>query len=73
MKTDRLSDQIRRAVDSSGLSRYAVCKETGIDQGAFSHFMAGHRGLSLDSLDRLGEVLNLQVVAHPRKGTKGSK
>ena len=70
MKTNLLSDQFRQAVDNSDLSHYAVCKEAGIDQGAFSHFMHGRRGLSLESLDRLGEVLNLEVVARPRKGGK---
>ena len=63
-----LSDQIRRAVDNSGLSHYAVCKAAEIDQGAFSHFMHGRRGLSLESLDRLGVVLNLEVVARTGKG-----
>ncbi len=61
-KSELLSDQIRELVRTSGQSRYAICEETGIDQGAFSHFMAGHRGLSLRSLDKLGEFLDLRVV-----------
>lgn len=62
-----LSDQIRQAVDASGLSRYAICKATGIDQGAMSRFMAGEMGLALETLDRLGEVLGLEVKATRRK------
>jgi transcriptional regulator with XRE-family HTH domain len=58
-----LSDQVRRAVDRSGLSRYRICKLAGIDEGSFSRFMAGKVGLSLPTLDALADVLNLDVVA----------
>jgi len=64
----RFSDQIRGVVKTSGYSRYAICKATGIDQGAMSHFLAGHRGLSLDSLDALADFLGLHVTlqGHPK-------
>ena len=29
----RFSDQIRAAVDASGLSRYAICKAIGLNRG----------------------------------------
>ena len=61
-------DQIRAAVRQSAYSRYRICHETGIDQGAMSHFLAGHRGLSLDSIDRLGEFLALHIVGTSEKG-----
>jgi hypothetical protein len=68
MKPKKLSDQIRAFVDSSGHSRYEICKATGLDQGAMSHFIAGRRGLSLDSLDKLAEFLNLRIVStRPRE------
>lgn len=59
----RLSDQIRRAVDTCGLSRYRICKEIGLDQGTMSKFMAGKCGLALETLDALADVLGLDVVA----------
>lgn len=62
----RLSDQIRRAVDDSGLSRYAICKVTGIDQAQFSRFMAGTKGLSIGVLDALADALDLNIVATGR-------
>ena len=62
-RRDKLSDQVRRAVDASGASRYALCKATGIDQGHFSRFMAGTMGLSMAALDALAEVLGLRIVA----------
>jgi len=62
-KRTRLSDQIRQAVDACVLSRYRICKETGIDQGAFSRFMAGKVGLTMAHLDAVADLLRLDVVA----------
>ena len=67
-KRVRVSDQVRRAVDESGLSRYRICKEAGIDQAAFSRFMSGKGGLFMSNLDALADVLGLNIVAtekHP--------
>jgi transcriptional regulator with XRE-family HTH domain len=65
-KPRRFSDQIRHAVDASGMSRYAICAKIGLNQGAMSRFMSGKGGLSMGVLDRLAEVLGLRVVADPR-------
>lgn len=59
----RFSDQIRQAVDLSGLSRYRICKEAGIDQATFSRFMSGKVGMSMQTLDALADVVGLKVVA----------
>ena len=66
----KLSDQLRRAVDESGLSRYRICKETGIDQGMFSHFMAGRVALGLGNVDALADLLELDIVARKKRGRK---
>ena len=65
-KRIRFSDQIRQAVDSSGLSRYRICKEAGIDQATFSRFMSGKVGMALPTLEALADVLGLDVVAHKK-------
>lgn len=61
------TEQVRRAVDASGVSRYAICKEIGLDQGLMSRFMAGQSGLSVETLDRLFEVLDLCVCERSKK------
>lgn len=66
-KRRKMSDQIRELVRASGHSQYAICKATGIDPGAMCHFLAGHRGLSLESLDALAGFLDLEVVARPER------
>ena len=70
----KLSDQIRQAVDASGLSRYRVCKELGIAESTMSRFMSGQGGLSMEYLDALADLLGLNIAAgevrRPRKGGK---
>lgn len=57
------SDQIREAVDASGLSRYRICREIEIAEATMSRFMSGKGGLSMASLDRLGRLLGLTIAA----------
>ena len=57
----KLSDQVRRAVDDSGLSRYRICLEIGLDQSTFSFFMHDKGGLAIATLDRLADLLGLDI------------
>jgi len=69
-KRIKLSDQIRRAVDASGLSRYRICKEVGLDQAVFSRFMADKSGLSVRNLDAIADLLGLNIMAGKRPKRK---
>jgi transcriptional regulator with XRE-family HTH domain len=66
----RLSDQVRRAVDASGLSRYRIAKELGVAESTMSRFMAGKGGLSMEYLDALADLLRLDICPD-RRPTKG--
>jgi plasmid maintenance system antidote protein VapI len=71
MSNKKLSDQLRAAVDNSGLSRYRICRDIEVPQSSMSRFMAGKSGLSLEVLDRLGELLGLTITMRTkRKATK---
>ena len=67
----KLSDQIRRAVDDCGQTRYRISKETGIDQSTLSRFMSGERGLPMRTLDKLADYLDLNITVG--KGRKSRK
>jgi transcriptional regulator with XRE-family HTH domain len=67
----KLSDQIRRAVDASGLSRYRISKELGVAESTMSRFMSGQGGLSMENLDSLTELLDLQLAGGKRPKKKG--
>lgn len=70
MPNKPLSDQIREAIKASDLSRYAICKAIGWDQGAMSHFLSGRRGMSLETLDRLADLLGWRLATGPEESEK---
>jgi len=69
-RTKPLTDQLRQAIDDSGVTRYRIAQETGVSETALSLFYNGHRGLSMKNMNALGKYLNLRIVMD-RKPTKG--
>ncbi|MBN2580962.1 MAG: helix-turn-helix transcriptional regulator [Pirellulales bacterium] len=65
-----MTDQLRQAIDDSGLTRYRIAKETGISESALSQFYNGHRGLSMEALNALGEFLKLKIILGRKPGKK---
>ncbi len=66
-KQQKVTDQLRRLIDSCGISRYELAKRTGVSESALSRFMAGERGLSAKALDKVGECLGWEVVTRGPK------
>lgn len=67
-----MTDPVRRATDDSGVTRYRISRETGIDESTLSKFYRGTCGISLGNLDLLCEYLDLRIVSG-RKATKKGK
>jgi transcriptional regulator with XRE-family HTH domain len=65
-----ISQQLRGAIDASGLSRYRICKEIGLPESTMSQFMSGRCGLQLSTIDRLAELLGLQLISPARSPKK---
>jgi transcriptional regulator with XRE-family HTH domain len=63
-KRPKMTDQLRRHIETCGLSQYRICKMTGLSASTLSLFMNGERGVSYKVLDKLGEVLNLEIIMH---------
>ena len=67
-----MSDQVRKAIQNCGLTRYAIAKQTGITEGGLSRFMAGERDMNLRTLDKLAPVVGVRLVLHrPARKCKG--
>lgn len=59
----KLSEQIRRAVKASGLSQYRISKELDVSESTISRFVSGRGGLSMEYLDALADLLELNIAA----------
>jgi ribosome-binding protein aMBF1 (putative translation factor) len=68
-----LSDEVRRAIEHAGASRYALARRIGCSQALLSRFMSRTGGISLDVLDRLAKELRLRLVTEVDGITCGSR
>ena len=68
-KPNKLSDQLRAAILNADRSRYRISKQTGITEAGLSRFVNHVAGISLDTIDKIGECLELEITTR-RKGRK---
>jgi hypothetical protein len=59
---DKLRAHIRARIDRGELTGTGLSREAGFQQGHLSNFLNARRGLSLESMDRLLETLNIGVL-----------
>jgi transcriptional regulator with XRE-family HTH domain len=64
-----LTEQLREAIETAGVSRYQISKATGISQPALSKFVLGQRGLSNKAMDAIGEYLGLSICKKRKKSS----
>ena len=71
-----VGEQLRAAVDNSGLSAYEISRRSAVDgkprisQGQLSRFLRRDRDLTLASVVVLCDVLQLQLVPIVRRRSK---
>ena len=70
-KTKPFNEQLRMAVKRSDMTRYRISLHTGIAQSILSRFMNQGAGLSMESVDKLVECLDLMIVPRSPKKRKG--
>jgi len=56
------STQLRQAIARSGLSQYRLAKLSGIQQSQLSRFMNGERGLSIEGIEKICELIGARLV-----------
>ncbi len=67
-----LSEQLRRILESRGVSAYALDKAADLDPGVVARFLDGRRGLTLASADRLAAALGIRLVEAPGRRRRGT-
>jgi plasmid maintenance system antidote protein VapI len=58
---ETLADVLRREIRATGQSVYAVALASGVGQPVLSRFLAGTRGITLDTADKLCQTLGLEL------------
>lgn len=66
----QIYDDLRKAIDASGKSRYRLWQETDVSQAQLSQFMAGSKGLSVEALERLAAALGMDIFIKPKRRRK---
>ena len=69
----KLSDQLRAVILDNEKSRYRISKETGITEAGLSRFVNHVSGISLDTIDKIGECLGLEITTRQERGKKKGK
>ncbi len=59
---DKLRAHIRARIERGELTGSGLSREAGFQQGHLSNFLNARRGLSLESMDRLLQTLNIGVL-----------
>ena len=57
----KVSDQIRQIIRESGMTQTEINALIELDPATMSRFMHGKGGLSVEVLDRLGDLFKLKV------------
>jgi len=62
-------ETIAKAIEKSGISRYQISKDTGIDQAVLCRLMQHSKGcISIETADKLFCYLGLELKPKARKG-----
>jgi plasmid maintenance system antidote protein VapI len=62
-----ITDTIRRAIRDSGLTLYAIGRDTGVKRQSLERFVAGKQSLRLDMADKLAAYLGIECRRASRR------
>ena len=65
-KRQTFPELLRKTIEQSGKSRYAIAQETGVSAGILSRFVSGERSITIDTADKLCHALGLTMKAEKR-------
>ena len=61
---------MRAAILNADKSRYRISKQTGITEAGLSRFVNHVAGILLDTIDKIGECLDLEIISRRKPGNK---
>jgi transcriptional regulator with XRE-family HTH domain len=64
----KISERLRKAVESSKKTRYAIAVGSGVDHAVLRRFMRGERDIKLTTAENLAEFLELELTPKKKNG-----
>ena len=68
-----LGDEIRTAIDESGLTSHALAKEAGVATSTISRYRNGTADLTVGRLESIARILNLRLIRVQARSRRGRK
>lgn len=62
-----LERQIVAAIEESGMTKYQIADEAGIERSMLSRFVAGTGGMTVATLAKIAPILNIQIARKDEK------
>lgn len=62
-----ITETLRKAIRDSGLTLYAIGRDSGVKRQSLERFMAGTQSLRLDMADRLAAYFGLELKPTVRR------
>jgi len=69
-KTKGIEKQLRQAILDSEMSRYRICKESGLSESQLSYFVNNKRSLTLTAAAKVAKILELELKPKKKKGKR---
>lgn len=66
-----MSDQLRRAINQSGLTRAEIARKSGVPESALSRFVVSGLELRSGSIDKVCKCLGLKLVPSNARKKEG--
>ncbi len=67
-----LLNRIRQAIEARGKTRYRIAQDSGIEQSTLSRLMSTEIDLRVSTVEKLADVLELEIIVRPKRRRKGS-
>lgn len=64
---------VRLAINSCGITRAELSRQTGVSESMLSRFMAGQTDMSLGLLEHLAPLIGIDVVSKPVGVKRGKR
>ena len=66
-----LQDQLRQAIEDSGLTLYRIAKDSGVAYQVLHRFARGERDLTLETATKLADYFGMRLTRPRRPKTGG--